>query len=246
LQKRYLPIVIATGILFLAALGGYLAPTGPDGPPVRVLLENKGGKVILNHAQHIEDQSGQCADCHHTTGDNPNPPACSTCHVAKFDKTFAAEHQKTMDEKLCASCHHAGATIDRFDHDEHADDYANGDCGSCHHSEDIEPEPQACSDCHSNGDGSLPSLRDAAHARCADCHDDMFKEGTPGCTRCHERKTEPAATAEYRACADCHTVPTDQMIPTTMAAYHAQCMSCHEENGSGPFGDDACYQCHMK
>jgi hypothetical protein len=246
LQKRYFPIAIVTGILFLVALGGYLAPAGSKGPPVRVLLENKGGKVILNHAQHIADMDGRCADCHHTSGNDPNPPACSSCHVAKFGKAFAAAHQETIDEKQCASCHHAGATIARFNHDEHADDYASGDCRTCHHGEDIEPEPQACSNCHTDGTGSRPSLRDAAHARCADCHDDLFKEGAAGCTRCHERKTGPAVRADYQACADCHATPTDQLIPTTMAAFHTQCQGCHEENGSGPYGDDACYQCHMK
>lgn len=246
MQKRYLPIAIVTAVLFLVAAGGYLAPAGSEGPPVRVLLENKGGKVILNHARHIDDRDGRCADCHHTSGDDRNPPACASCHVAKFDEAFRTGHQDAMDEGQCAACHHAGATIARFNHDEHADDYAAGDCRSCHHGTDIEPEPQACADCHTDGTDSRPSLRDAAHARCADCHDDFYREGAVGCTRCHERRAQPADEADYAACSDCHEGPADRLIPTTMTAYHDQCRGCHEKDGGGPFAEDACYQCHMK
>ena len=128
MQKRYLPIAIVTGILFLVALGGYLAPAGSGGPPVRVLLENKGGKVILNHADHINDMDGQCADCHHTSGDDANPPACTDCHAAKFDAAFAANHQTALPESQCASCHHAEATTDNFSHDDHMGDLTGGDC----------------------------------------------------------------------------------------------------------------------
>jgi hypothetical protein len=246
LQKRYVPIAIVTGILLLVAMGGYLVPANSQGPPVRVLLDNKGGKVILNHAEHIADMGGRCMDCHHNSDGDPNPPACSSCHVAKFGPEFAAAHQQTMDRKQCASCHHAGATIDAFNHAEHAEDYAADDCAACHHDRDIEPEPQACSNCHTDGNDARPSLRDAAHVRCAECHDDMFTEGVVGCARCHERRDEAASEDDYRPCADCHATPADQLIPTTTAAFHAQCRGCHEENGSGPFGDDACYQCHMK
>ena len=246
MQKRYLPIAIVTGILFLIALGGYLAPVGSEGPPVRVLLENKGGKVILNHAVHIQNLDRECAACHHTSGDDPNQFACSSCHVAKFDEAFAADHQTTMDPKQCAACHHAGATIAKFSHDAHTSDYVEGDCQACHHTPDIEPEPQACSNCHTDGANSRPSLREAAHAKCADCHEDFYKEEPAGCDACHVRKNEPADQADYAACSGCHTVATDQLVPTTMTAFHDQCQGCHEKNGSGPFGDDACAQCHMK
>ncbi|WP_316900158.1 cytochrome c3 family protein [Pseudodesulfovibrio indicus] len=246
MQKRYLPIAIVTGILFLVALGGYLAPAGSGGPPVRVLLENKGGKVILNHADHINDMDGQCADCHHTSGDDANPPACTDCHAAKFDAAFAANHQTALPESQCASCHHAGATIDNFSHDDHMGDLTGGDCQACHHDTDIEAKPQACSNCHLDGSNSVPRLRDAAHERCADCHQDFYDDGLKGCANCHVRNPAPAGDDEYRPCGACHTVPTDQLVPPSMAAFHGQCRGCHEKNGSGPFADDACYQCHMQ
>ena len=246
MQKRYLPITVATAVLLLIALGGYLIPASSNSLPLRVLLDNKGGKVILNHAAHADIMDGACADCHHTTGNDPNPPACTDCHAAKFDAAFASSHQENLDEALCRSCHHPAADIERFNHDEHAVDMTGGDCQACHHDESIEPEPQACANCHTDGSNSVLRLRDAAHARCADCHSDMYDEGIKGCSNCHVRNTDSGQEPEPRACSDCHATPTDQLLPTTMNAFHGQCMGCHEEKGAGPSGDDACYQCHMK
>lgn len=247
MQKRLIPITVLTGILFITALVGYLIPETPDEPPVRVLLENKGGKVIFTHMAHAELQDQDCAVCHHTSGTSENPPACTSCHVAKFDETFAKTHQEAMDETQCSACHHARADVGNFSHENHVDDYVPDDCTACHHDESIEPEPQACADCHEQkGDGSMPSLMDAAHERCADCHEDMYDEGAGGCRSCHTREKAEADPAEYRPCADCHTEPVDQLIPTTTNAFHGQCMTCHEKQGAGPFGDDACGQCHMK
>ncbi|QGY42054.1 cytochrome C [Pseudodesulfovibrio cashew] len=246
MQRRHLPIAVVTGVLLLVALAGYLFPTSPEASPTRVLLENKGGKVIFTHADHTA-LGDQCGTCHHTTGGNTAPPPCKSCHVSRFDTAFAADHQTTLDESSCSVCHHAGAAITPFSHDEHAEDYAGGDCRACHHDESIESEPEACSNCHGqNQDGDTPALRQATHERCADCHDDFFKEGKNGCRRCHERKPESKGAATPEACSTCHDEPADQLIPTTSKAFHAQCMGCHEKENSGPFGDDACYQCHMK
>lgn len=246
MQKRYLPIAIVTGVLFLIAIGGYLVPASSDGPPVRTLLDNKGGKIILNHTSHIQTMQENCGACHHTTGSDSNPPACADCHAKKFDEIFAANHQDAIDETLCVSCHHPQATIENFSHDEHAEDYSDGDCQSCHHDPSIEPEPQACANCHMDGSNSVLNLREATHTRCADCHDDMYKDGIKGCSNCHTRSTVQSDEAQQQACASCHETPVDQLIPTTMNAFHTQCMRCHEDKGKGPFGDEACYQCHMK
>ncbi len=246
LHKRYLPITITAALLFLIALGGYMIPATPDELPVRTLMDNKGGKVILNHAAHADLVGGDCGSCHHTTGDAPNPPACGDCHAAKFDAAFRAAHQQALDPALCGSCHHQTATVGHFMHDEHAEDILGGDCESCHHDPSIEPEPQACSNCHMDGSNSVLRLRDAAHGRCAECHDDMYQDGIDGCGNCHERRPDTGVETEKQACSHCHDTPVDQMVPTTMNAFHEKCMGCHEEQGAGPFGDDACDQCHMK
>lgn len=247
MQSRYVPIAILTGVLFVTALVGYLIPEDSDGPPMRVLLENKAGKVLFTHTTHLEMQDQNCISCHHTSGDDKTPPKCSTCHVRKFDEVFIADHQNRIDEKQCVSCHHPSATIAHFSHDAHAGDYAQDDCQACHHDETIEPEPQACSNCHEQeGTETMLSLRKANHTRCADCHDDLYAQGVTGCGNCHVRKMTKGETPEPKPCSSCHEEPLDVLIPTTTVAYHDQCRGCHEEQDSGPFGDDACYQCHMK
>lgn len=248
MQRRYLPISILTGILFILALIGYLIPASPQSPPARVLMENKGGKVILSHATHAASQSQNCGTCHHTSGMDRTPLPCSSCHVKKFDELFLTNHQDNFDEKQCSTCHHPSATIaEKFSHDDHETDYTEGDCQTCHHDESIEPEPQACSTCHGKKtDNAMPSLKDAAHTRCADCHSDFYQDGTKGCESCHTRQKSVEQKNAPQSCADCHSEPVDALIPTTTNAFHTQCMRCHEEQGKGPFGDDACYQCHMK
>lgn len=246
MHKRYLPIAIAAPVLFLIALGGYLFPATPDAMPVRVLLDNKGGKVLLNHAAHADLADQDCGRCHHTTSNDPNPPACSDCHAAKFDAPFRTEHQKIIPDAQCSTCHHPAATIAPFKHDEHAEDFTDGDCQSCHHDTSIEASPQACANCHLDGTNSVLSLRDAAHERCADCHADMFQDGVKGCRNCHERRPLTVKDTNKLACSSCHLSPADQLVPTAMNAFHAKCMGCHQEQGAGPFGDASCNQCHMK
>jgi len=245
LQRRLLPIAVSVGILFVVALVGYLVPAPASSPPVRVLLDNKGGKVIFTHQAHMDAQGKACGTCHHTTGDDPTPPPCATCHVKKFDQAFIDGHQTSMDEKLCAACHHPGATIAKFSHENHENDYASGDCRACHHDQSIEPEPQKCANCHTDkSEAARPDLKAAAHARCADCHQEWYQAGTEGCGKCHTR--DQAAATDPQACSGCHNQPVDQLIPTTTAAFHGQCMGCHQKQDAGPFGDAACGKCHMK
>ncbi|MUM77039.1 cytochrome C [Pseudodesulfovibrio sp. F-1] len=253
MNRRFLPITLLTGTLFALALVGYLIPARSAAQPVRILLENKGGKVIFDHKVHTEMQGRACVDCHHTSGQDPAPPACSVCHVPKFDQSFVVGHLNTIDPKHCSACHHAEATIDNFDHDGHAEDYAANNCQACHHDASIEPTPQTCANCHGQR-LDIPTRKDAAHARCANCHDDLFDAGVSGCSACHVRKpvvspqpgNEKGAAISPRPCSDCHAEQTDQLIPTTATAFHAQCMGCHEEKTSGPYGDDACFRCHMR
>lgn len=246
MQRRLLPIAILTGVLLFTALVGYLIPANSEGPPVRILLENKGGKVIFAHKEHIAIQDKDCASCHHTSRNGQTPPACSQCHVKTFDEVFKTTHQKQLPKDQCVSCHHPAATIEKFSHDAHAEEYAPDDCESCHHDASIEPEPQACSDCHKKeSTEKMISLKEANHTRCAECHLDMYQEGLKGCQNCHARGTVPQKP-EQQACSSCHDNPADQLIPTKTSAFHGKCMGCHENMDAGPFGDEACYQCHMK
>jgi len=247
LHKRYLPIAVVTGLLCVLALVGYVMPEGQKGLPVRTLLENKGGKVIFNHSSHSEDMQNDCALCHHYTDETQHPPKCSTCHVKKFDEAFKKNHQSTMDPKLCRSCHHAESTISKFSHAAHIEDYSPDNCQACHHDSSIEPEAKACSHCHGAPEyAGAPSLMQASHVRCRNCHEDFFKEGSEGCKKCHARNPVETKINQPRACSKCHEEPIEELLPTTTAAFHTQCQTCHEYKGVGPYGDDACYKCHMK
>ncbi|WP_338666575.1 cytochrome c3 family protein [Pseudodesulfovibrio methanolicus] len=112
-----------------------------------------------------------------------------------------------------------------FAHRVHAEDYGS-----------------ACDDCHHDG------LEGEAYLPCGTCHPAEFDETF----RAEHQKAFP----DRKACLRCHDeVPTGPLaedarpdiesIPTRGEAFHTLCMGCHEENG-GPFGDDACYQCHAR
>jgi Class III cytochrome C family len=67
---------------------------------------------------------------------------------------------------------------------------------------------------------------------CAKCHHHSPKGSTPACGECHE------SIIVYH-------YSTDKKGPDLglKAAYHRQCMGCHEKMGSGPLG---CTDCHEK
>lgn len=247
MQKRYFFITILTGLLLILSVAGYLYPPQPDVPATRILLVNKGGKVIFSHKSHIQIENDTCKSCHHTSVNNDDITSCGICHANKFDEHFAITHQETIRSEQCATCHHSTSDISLFSHIDHESDYTDQDCQSCHHDATIEPEPQACSNCHKEStEGTTPSLMKATHQRCADCHDDMYLEGLKGCRNCHSRTEQPVEKKQYQSCSNCHATPVNEMIPTRKEAFHAQCMGCHEEQGTGPFGNESCSQCHMQ
>lgn len=248
MRKRFLPITVITVVLAAIAITGYLIPQPSNALPVRLLLVNKGGNVIFTHEEHNKNYQLPCEQCHHyTASDKTNPPQCASCHPPMFDKQYRATHKEHFtDEAYCKACHHNSNTS-AFDHDSHLE-YADEDCQACHHDGSIETEPSECSDCHEHkSDVGMPNLREAAHARCGNCHDDMFSKGIKGCSQCHVRETRPLTRPEYeKPCSDCHERPVNALIPNRTNAFHGQCRGCHRTTGMGPCGDDFCYHCHIK
>ena len=245
LKMRYTSIILVTVLAALVAVAGYFMPYGEESPGKRMLFTSKGGTVILTHASH-EKQVNECGTCHHTSGDDLQPPSCSGCHAAKFDEAFASNHMDSFaDDSQCSACHHALPSIVPFDHDKHVADYNDNDCRSCHHDASIEPEPQACSECHEHeAKDKVPSLREAAHARCSSCHDEPNAEGKATCHLCHEHRSDNAADMEPQKCSACHKGGTELLLPLRANAFHTQCQECHKTLNKGPFGPDACKQCH--
>jgi hypothetical protein len=112
-----------------------------------------------------------------------------------------------------------------FSHRTHADDYGF-DCADCHHDGLESGEYLPCGACH-------PAEFDETFRR---EHPKAFPD-KEACLRCHDEVPNGPLSADER--------PDIESIPTRGEAFHSLCMNCHEENG-GPYGEDACYQCHAR
>jgi hypothetical protein len=249
LNKRYLPIGIVCGVFVLVLVGNFARQAPSNEIPVRLRLENKGGSVVFTHARHIDyvkNMGKDCAACHHDMpATQKEPLPCGACHATEFNTTFSAAHQRTLPKESCTKCHHAEMGTIKYDHDAHANNYASA-CTDCHHSPDIEAEPQACKNCHGPAaDGAAPALRDAAHARCQSCHEDMYSQKLAGCNSCHNF-LPGTSEAKQPPCASCHYESDTIPLPARMDSFHGQCMQCHEQAGKGPFGDKSCKRCHTR
>lgn len=243
----------------LLALTGYLAPAPTLKVPERILLDNAGGKVVFDHEKHFKDQKVPCQTCHHESAEpRENVQRCGVCHGRALDETFRKNHAEGIkDLPSCATCHHMefGPKV-KWTHKAHAEDYGI-DCRECHHKDkNIEPEPQNCADCHQKtGDKDMPSLRTAVHDKCRSCHVEMFDAKVKGCAQCHAKvESRPRlsegkfkVSPDYADCAVCHVDQKNaDLIRGRMAAFHGQCIGCHEKNGKGPFKKNQCNQCHTK
>ena len=101
-----------------------------------------------------------------------------------------------------------------FDHAAHVE--IAGDCATCHH--------------HTTGDGP-------GGERCGRCHAQSPKSANVACHACHETDPFTAAHLERKA-GDRYQYHVDK--PGLKAAYHWNCLGCHEDSG-GPTG---CEDCH--
>jgi hypothetical protein len=268
LSRRYIPIAVATAVLAVVALIGYAWPEPEPLLPVkpvpdRVLLPNSAGKIVFDHKKHFEAYKVECRACHHER-EKPTPVtvACRSCHGAPAQPGFRARHTKTLtDQMSCVTCHHREFAGTEWDHAAHLD-FAKNNCAACHHDDDrSKPEPRNCTTCHKRAvDGKKPAMSTAVHARCAtaDCHADIFAEdsGMKNCSTCHSFVDMRATLRDkgwivpsrtYADCVVCHQgQAVDDLVPGRMQAFHASCVKCHEALGKGPFGHEACTQCHTK
>ena len=271
MNKSSKPVAVTGLILFLLAIAGYFYPVPHEALPTRVLMENERGRVVFTHKTHAEYPDVSCLSCHHelritngvtglpadARGKEAGQPAvisCVACHDTKADPDFVKNHQEYYaregGERSCISCHHTQVEgfAKAWDHEAHMG-YASDDCQACHHTEDIEPQPQACSNCH-DSTGSVTnnvSLKAAGHARCSSCHEDLFEEKLTACSRCHAfsppeiKPGQDLEKSNITSCAACH-----EQIPQRMDAFHNQCFSCHDQSGKGPGAKAPCEQCHTR
>lgn len=82
----------------------------------------------------------------------------------------------------------------------------------------------ACSDCHHHPEGD-----EAANRACGTCHPKASgQELSQTCLECHDK--DEVESTEMMKRAD---------------SFHKQCAGCHEQNDSGPKGQE-CSLCHLK
>lgn len=188
MPRRHVFVTVFCCLMAVVAVVGYTHDTVGK-TPVRLLLENAGGRVVFDHRRHAEDYKVACEACHHESAEaRENVQPCGACHGVDFDGSFREDHVAAFadDETTCATCHHMGSAPAKWDHAAHAEEYGLS-CTDCHHANaDIEPEPARCTACHLDKPmGDIPDMKTAAHAKCADCHQEWFDAGMKGCTSCH-------------------------------------------------------------
>ena len=84
-EKRLYPIVLLTVLLALLAAAGYNLPPSEGATPIRVLLDNKGGKIVFEHKAHAEGYGLECSSCHHAENLDKGISPCGECHNAETE-----------------------------------------------------------------------------------------------------------------------------------------------------------------
>lgn len=69
-----------------------------------------------------------------------------------------------------------------FNHKKHVD--SKIECKTCHHKMAEKPDDMGCNTCH--GKDGAPSMKDAAHKNCKDCHKTKGA-GPTKCDECHKK-----------------------------------------------------------
>jgi hypothetical protein len=93
---------------------------------------------------------------------------------------------------------------------------------------------ESCAECHHHGTGA-PVINE----NCARCHSDSKQVEVVGCASCHP--LDPFS-AEYLNQKDRDLNLYHRDKPGLKAAYHQNCLGCHDEVG-GPVG---CQDCHRR
>ena len=131
-----------------------------------------------------------------------------------------------------------------FGHQTHASDPKYGlDCQDCHHDYkevlDASGKPEACGLCHTKDSEYVPALGPKGMFN----HDAHSGDYGLSCNDCHHNYTE-GDTSGPDPCTACHLPGMgDEDMPGEKAAFHQQCIGCHENLGISPGAKD-CSACH--
>lgn len=232
----YLVLALAASLV----VGSYAADekAGPETVTLKSLAKVYE-PVTFSHDMHslvAED----CAVCHHRSPAGQTP-ACGKCHRA------SADSKKSGMPGLKDAYH--------------------GQCIGCH--KEMDMGPRGCTECHAKGTAhtsrttaastearvkkstkeatatapevlSLSSLENRYDP--VSFSHGMHTQMTENCASCHHH----SPTGQTPSCGECHGDPFDPEnlnMPGLKGAYHLQCMTCHNDMGTGPTG---CTECHAK
>ncbi len=199
------------------------------------------------HTCHTTDDPEKgvrhCTLCHQDMepwpekGGEESPPSidqaihtrCLECHNTKYAGLT------TRMPVICDDCHqpdpsfmHGGtAGPVMWSHERHAD-FAGLECSRCHHMDQADEPQLACYRCHGAGDyGFAPSLREATHVRCTQCHTESSGFHGPRdqeeCATCHARGA--AGPELFRGASQGETCFFDHREHAT--SYGLSCRECH-------------------
>lgn len=90
-------ISMVTGIICYASF----TPPAPENP-VRIMFQNKAGKVLFTHYIHTGDYTEDCLDCHHNL-EYDESYNCSECHEETGDEDMLSRADSM--HQTCMGCH---------------------------------------------------------------------------------------------------------------------------------------------
>lgn len=208
----------------------------------------KGGHVKLARAMHQTNAKQSCIGCH---AQAQQQPQCFGCHAS-------IERPSGNHTDSCAACH---LQPDETVVEQSPESGLNLQAAMLLQSrrrEDLRSLPdadipetvriQALSDQYLGAELPHRKIVRTLEAKIRDSKlaDSFHPEATTLCQGCHHRS--PPATKPPK-CASCHGKPFDNdkpMQPGLMAAYHQQCMSCHERMQMKYPAATDCTACHKK
>ena len=105
----------------MTAAVGYLLPEPQETVLRRILLDNAGGPVVFQHADHALQQKIPSRKCHHEQPEKSEYALrCKSCHGATMDEGFKKNHTTAFQgNETCAVCHHAELIPKDWGHKSH-------------------------------------------------------------------------------------------------------------------------------
>jgi len=204
------------------------------------VMSGMHGSVVWDHRTHSRKIFGVDGEVEHD---------CVSCHHQ--DKNAETE----ADYRPCSACHEPLIAMGLDDRtglvgiagpegDKRHEEAKHGECIQCHTEFNPEEDPRTCNSCHQAWKTDLekkeiPSLEQAVHARCQECHNREYDELSVAmpvnCNQCH--RPEPSWLE----------VPEQGHVLWNHKRHgqfrDLECVTCHHQDVAGE-PHMACNRCH--